>query len=419
MITSVPGVYVAASVISNKSNASSNKSKMGSNTTGIASGTVDSENHRKENKKAKLQHPTTATGSTVTTIVPVCGPKIMKNDIRRYMARMFMNTVNSGDFMNIQNYFNTFMTNSCQFIADHTARADFNIPPRMHVDGPRIMAHYLLGCFVMYPDMVVTMVDSRIVTSKHWAGTKIHMDVSISSTKMRELEFESWVPVREALSDLYAKSAPVVAAATAAANGGAADPEVTHETEETDTSEAADGDAAGAIGPRVAAAATGGSTSSTSGKRKAEVTDNEENGQYQVEVYEVEEEEEGLFTPHSTVSEITSSTCAGGSRIGSSTGGINKNTTSTAVITAAEVKVEENQTTSCSHIPESFITSVFTQSVLVANPLSLCLKGVITIYLNENNHMHHVNMKLAESPEVLMLAAAAAAAGGGGLKTEL
>eukprot|EP01032_Pedospumella_encystans_P036062 gene36062-40788_t len=85
-------------------------------------------------------------------------PKVMKNDIRRYFSRMFMNTINSGDFGKLQDYFNTFMMGPTKFVANHEkVDPSLHIPSLLIADGPRLMAHYLLGTFVMYPDMILLM----------------------------------------------------------------------------------------------------------------------------------------------------------------------------------------------------------------------------------------------------------------------
>jgi hypothetical protein len=144
-------------------------------------------------------------------------PKIMKNDIRRYFSRMFMNTINSADFRNIQSYFHTFMAGPCKFVMAHETLPDLRIPDRMVTAGPRLMSHYLLGCFVQYPDMVISMKSSNIVTSSSWAGTKIVMEMEIRSTKMYDLEQDEWIPQIAELGAKYSEAQAVKAAAEAQA----------------------------------------------------------------------------------------------------------------------------------------------------------------------------------------------------------
>eukprot|EP01032_Pedospumella_encystans_P003117 gene3117-3674_t len=67
------------------------------------------------------------------------------------------------------------------------------------------MAHYLLGTFVMYPDMILLMNGSRITTSPSWTGTKIEMDVECFSTKMYDLSIDDWIPQLSTLGERYRK----------------------------------------------------------------------------------------------------------------------------------------------------------------------------------------------------------------------
>jgi hypothetical protein len=130
-------------------------------------------------------------------------PKIMKNDLRRYYPSMFMNTINSAEFRNIQSYFHTYMAGPCGFVATHQVNKEIGIPDRLATAGPRLMSHYLLGCFVQYPDMVLSMKDSRIVTNVGCAGSKIVMDMEVCATKIYDLEVQDWVPQVTALGEMY------------------------------------------------------------------------------------------------------------------------------------------------------------------------------------------------------------------------
>jgi hypothetical protein len=121
-------------------------------------------------------------------------PKIMKNDIRRYFARMFMNTINSAELNKIQSYFQTFMVGPCKFIAEHQASANLHLPDRMVTAGPWLISHYVLGCFVQYPDLVLRLKNSRIVTSSGSPGSKIVMDLEVQGTKIHDLELVDWIP---------------------------------------------------------------------------------------------------------------------------------------------------------------------------------------------------------------------------------
>lgn len=122
-------------------------------------------------------------------------PKVMKNDIRRYYSRMLMNTINSGDFNHLQSYFSTFMTGSTKFFINYdNFDPTYRIPTRIMADGPKLMSHYFLGIFVMYPDVVMNMNNTVITTSNTWSGTKIEMNVGFNATKIYDLPDGEWIP---------------------------------------------------------------------------------------------------------------------------------------------------------------------------------------------------------------------------------
>lgn len=132
-------------------------------------------------------------------------PKPVTTDIRQYYPRMFMNSINSGDLLNVQNYFNTFMTGPCKFIARHQVSTTYGIPTQMTAVGPQFFSHYLMCCFVTFPDMVLKLVDSRVITGTDWVGTKIVMDTEVHCTKIYDLVDYPWVPEVDSLSELYGK----------------------------------------------------------------------------------------------------------------------------------------------------------------------------------------------------------------------
>lgn len=130
-------------------------------------------------------------------------PRVAKNDIRRFFSSMFMNTVNSADFHRTEDFFRTFMTNDCTFVSQQELGSEFRVPKALHAVGPRLFAHYLLGCFVMYPDMALSMTDTKIVTSSNWTGTKIVMQVEYKLTKTCDIPVECWIPPADTLGKLY------------------------------------------------------------------------------------------------------------------------------------------------------------------------------------------------------------------------
>jgi len=138
-----------------------------------------------------------------TSSAELSAPRILKNDIRRFFSNMFMNTVNSADFHRTEDFFRIFMASQCTFASQQVLAPEFRVPSTLQAVGPRLFAHYLLGCFVMYPDMVLSMSDTKIVTSNRWAGTKIVMQVEYRLTKMYDMPVECWVPPAPALEKVY------------------------------------------------------------------------------------------------------------------------------------------------------------------------------------------------------------------------
>ena len=134
----------------------------------------------------------------------VVAPTVVKSDVRRYYSLMFMNTINSGsgDFNQLQNYFSTFMRGPAKFQADYGKfNAQLRLPTQLIADGPKLMSHFILGVFVMYPDMVMHLKETRIITSNCWLGAKIEMDVEFLATKTYDLTLDEWVPQLQALEE--------------------------------------------------------------------------------------------------------------------------------------------------------------------------------------------------------------------------
>ena len=129
-------------------------------------------------------------------------PRVMKNDIRRYYSRMLMNTINSADFNQLQSFFSTFMAGTTKFFANYdNFDPKFRFPSQLLAGGPKLTSHYFLGIFVMYPDVVMNMNNTLITTSNTWTGTKIEMSVEFFATKMYDLADNEWIPQLETLEE--------------------------------------------------------------------------------------------------------------------------------------------------------------------------------------------------------------------------
>ncbi|KAJ1395836.1 hypothetical protein B484DRAFT_267203 [Ochromonadaceae sp. CCMP2298] len=70
---------------------------------------------------------------------------------------------------------NTFMTGSCHYIESSAHNPHYGMPAAVDVKGPQLMSHYLMGILVMFPDIVFRMLDSTVVTSKAWLGSKVSL----------------------------------------------------------------------------------------------------------------------------------------------------------------------------------------------------------------------------------------------------
>mmetsp|Transcript_25929 Transcript_25929/g.43614 ORF Transcript_25929/g.43614 Transcript_25929/m.43614 type:complete len:219 (+) Transcript_25929:1035-1691(+) len=68
------------------------------------------------------------------------------------------------------------------------------------------MTHYLLGVLVMFPDFMVKMKDSKVITSNTWSGSKITMTLDVEGTKMFHLPPDAWLPKRQTLPLLLESS---------------------------------------------------------------------------------------------------------------------------------------------------------------------------------------------------------------------
>jgi hypothetical protein len=124
-------------------------------------------------------------------------PHIARNDIRRYYAQMYMNTMNSANFTHIQSFLHTFMTGHCTFQIDYNSDEPLNLPPMLASSSPRMFAYYLLGGHVMFPDNVAYFRNTKLITSEAWTGTKVVIDVEVHCTKVCQLPTSAWIPAAE------------------------------------------------------------------------------------------------------------------------------------------------------------------------------------------------------------------------------
>lgn len=334
-------------------------------------------------------------------------PKVMKNDIRRYYSKMFMNTMNSADFINIQNYYNTFMCGPCKFVTEHAVNPEFSIPKLMVACGPRVMAHYTLGCFVMFPDMTMIMSDSRIVTSNSWTGTKIVMDMEIRATKSSDIDMSDWIPQISELEQMYKTAQQEKVLSTMAvtdvngANVCAAGTDVAQPSQPRKAVTAGcDTDADCSQGPTqsyaaitTAAVAAVESATTTSGSCKRKV----------------DEMDDMSTSSRSTTSSVSSYSSTSSHHSNGSEHNSHKSNTSNSSYTSTS----SHSTTSTisangnmdliapqdyrqSYIPESYIQALFGRARPRATPQQILIKGEIILYLDENNHIQHIKQSMVQ-----------------------
>ena len=369
-------------------------------------------------------------------------PRIMRNDIRWYYPQMFMNTVNSGDFHKMKGYFHTFMTKPCKFIVDHEINPSFGIPHRLLVNGSKLMAYYLLGVLAIFPDFILTMTNSQIITAREWTGSKITINVELKSTKLFDIALESWVPQVKYLAQ-YKQS-------------------TTHNHSVRDTNTVA---TAGNSTPATAVACTSGSkatsnaattfttTTTTSLFENTKVSDriasnmspspvlsayiadiSGDSGNAYISPEDTEIRRKGYrYMPsHSkTTTSITSistdtkdSSNSRNSNITCSTSSTSSNSTTDDVIVGKKRKndatshiyphissnttnISPNSSSTTTPVgvgeninPDMLIKALFTSATLQKTPQFLHALGTITLFLDVNNNMQHINLILAQAPNL-------------------
>lgn len=118
---------------------------------------------------------------------------------------MYLNAINCGDFQRLRDFSSTFVLPSCQFTASLWAKEEFRLPNFLHGVGPRTLVHHLLGCFVMFPDMVLIMGDTQVITSNTWTGTQVVIPFECRFTKTHHIPTECWIPPEDQVEKMYAE----------------------------------------------------------------------------------------------------------------------------------------------------------------------------------------------------------------------
>jgi len=151
-------------------------------------------------RKPKALPPVPAAPSPLQVVATVPPVSKLVQFSTRYVD-MYVNVMNSGSFTTIQKFLYTYMARPCKLIVGHDVRPTFRVPKLSSAEGPALMAHYFLGCLVMYPDMLVDLKGSSTVTSP--GGRKIVLRVETRATKSVDIPQEDWMPMMASLQDTY------------------------------------------------------------------------------------------------------------------------------------------------------------------------------------------------------------------------
>lgn len=269
-------------------------------------------------------------------------PRILKNDIRRHYCKMFLNTINSADIFNMQDFFNTFMAGNCKFVADVKFSPEFLFPDRLCTNGPRLAAHYVLGVFLMLPDLVLKLVDSQIITSSAWSGSKIQLQVEVVCTKVCDIPMGAWIPDQQFLDKVYEqhsmKSVLKIADLVRQSATASSEPEAVEEN--TDNTEDL----------------TCPADDTAADQQSIRLTDSaDDDADQPANVHE--------YCLKAGINE-----------------GVAESLSSAAFAQA--------------YIPYSYIRTLSTEATPLAKPLTSRNLGTITFYLDSNNHIQHMHMNL-------------------------
>jgi len=134
------------------------------------------------------------TSSTPTAQDGSKPPKISRNDIRRFLPKMLMNAWNSGDWRQAQEVFSTFITEQCSFVSFHKVSSLLGIPPQICTTGSLQFNHYVLGCMIMFPDLVASVLQSEIIITPGSPNSVLRIDAEYKFTKASHIPTSLWIP---------------------------------------------------------------------------------------------------------------------------------------------------------------------------------------------------------------------------------
>jgi len=303
--------------------------------------------------------------------------RVMKNDIRRYYSRMLMNTINSGDFNHLQGYFSTFMTGNTKFLVNYdNFDPVYRIPPRLWTSGPKLMSHYFLGILVMYPDVVMHMENTVITTSNTWSGTKIEMDVAFDATKAYALSDAEWIPQLDTLEGNCSKLAEEKNTHVLQVCPAPGRDDSSRETRR----KRPEGGASGSNGSYCPSSSSSLSSYASASSRRSVV--------------------ETRHSPGGPFLATNEDMSTAGKRKRPPPGALNAlskaHTDRTGKVLSPESTVSQSNNGNHALISDDYVRALCAQATLVPSPLRVSMKGKMTMFLDENNHILHMNMTVSQ-----------------------
>ena len=299
----------------------------------------EDENPHLSSKKAVITYNDTSTARI---------PKPLTCPINITYPQMFFNSINSGDLHSVQGYFSAFMAGPCTFYVNHPVRPEFGVPSIVQAFSPKLFSHYLLGCFVTFPDMVLKLQGVKVL-SNCLGYKKIVMETEVNASKIYDIPGFDWVPETAQLCDMYTLG-----------TASAANPRPTallHDVSNNNSITSSNNDLTTTTSVSCNVASSFGS----------------------------------VGTPDSSDDRSTSPDSV------SSRKGFNKRKNKTP--TGPELKLEGSpeRVQALRQVPEipiSYMYTVLSQARLLPKSISLHTRGYITLYIDENNFMKHVDVDL-------------------------
>lgn len=127
---------------------------------------------------------------------------VFKNDVRRQLARMWVNVLNWNDPILLKSFFDHFSTRDCVHVNYLPAVYATMFPTIKEVAGNDQTILHSAYTFITTPDCTCRVTQCRLVQSKHVPGTTITISVRFRGTRMYDLV----VPSLGSLPDLHSSA---------------------------------------------------------------------------------------------------------------------------------------------------------------------------------------------------------------------